>query len=180
MVAAEAHCEDVAAWSMRFADSGPSRPRCYIDLTSLLVITRKSATCCSSTCGLEKQKLARENRYGTTESSRHQPSRASKSFMKIDLGPAGWSAPLLGMAGLSFAIVREQRISKAMRELKGKVVLVTGGSRGLGYAIARELALSGARLALTSRPTDELERAKARLLASGPPRRRMCGYTPAT
>ena len=89
MVAAEAHCEDVAAWSMRFADSGPSRPRCYIDLTSLLVITRKSATCCSSTCGLEKQKLARENRYGTTESSRHQPSRASKSFMKIDLR-SGW------------------------------------------------------------------------------------------
>ena len=86
--------------------------------------------------------------------------------MKIDLGPAGWSAALLGMAGLSFAIVREQRVSKAMRELKGKVVLVTGGSRGLGYAIARELALSGARLALTSRPTDELERAKARLLAS--------------
>ena len=54
-----------------------------------------------------------------------------------------------------------------MRELKGKVVLVTGGSRGLGYAVARELALSGARLALTSRHADELERARARLLASG-------------
>jgi hypothetical protein len=36
-----------------------------------------------------------------------------------------------------------------------------------GYAIARELALSGARLALTSRRLDALERARARLLESG-------------
>jgi short-subunit dehydrogenase len=87
--------------------------------------------------------------------------------MKINPGPAGWPAVLLGIAGLTYAIVREQRVSKAMRELKGKVVLVTGGSRGLGYAIARELALSGARLALTSRHPEELERARARLLATG-------------
>jgi short-subunit dehydrogenase len=87
--------------------------------------------------------------------------------MKIDLGGAGWSAGLFGLAGLSYAIVRRQRVSKAMGELKGKIVLVTGGSRGLGYAIARELALSGARLALTARHADELERARARLVASG-------------
>ena len=87
--------------------------------------------------------------------------------MKIDQGPASWPAVLLGMAGLTYAILREQRVSKAIRELKGKVVLVTGGSRGLGYAVARELALSGARLALTSRDADELERARARLLGSG-------------
>jgi short-subunit dehydrogenase len=87
--------------------------------------------------------------------------------MKFDLGRAGWSAALFGLASLGYAIVRKQRASKAMGELKGKVVLVTGGSRGLGYAIARELALSGARLALTARHTDELERARARLLASG-------------
>ena len=54
-----------------------------------------------------------------------------------------------------------------MRGLEGKVVLVIGGSRGLGYAIARELALSGARLALTSRRLDTLERARARLLERG-------------
>src|ERR1700733_2126899 len=86
--------------------------------------------------------------------------------LKVNLSPVGWSAALLGMAGLTRAVVRQQRVSKAMRELKGKVVLVVGGSRGLGYAIARELALSGARLALTARHLDALERAKARLLAS--------------
>src|SRR3984885_2730091 len=86
--------------------------------------------------------------------------------MKIDSGSAKWSAALLGIAGLTYAVVREQRVSKQMRGLKGKVALVVGGSRGLGYAIARELALSGARLALTARHLDALERAKARLLAS--------------
>ena len=63
--------------------------------------------------------------------------------------------------------IRRRRRSEALRKLKGKVVLVTGGSRGLGFAIARELALSGARLALTSRHLDELERARALLLVSG-------------
>src|SRR3984885_9725567 len=87
--------------------------------------------------------------------------------MKIDRRPAGWSAALLGVAGLAYAIMHKQRVSKARQELKGKVVLVTGGSRGLGFAIARELALSGARLALTARAAAELDRAKARLEASG-------------
>jgi short-subunit dehydrogenase len=106
-------------------------------------------------------------RWGTTERSRSPPCGASKGFMKITPGPAVWPAALLGLAGLTYAIVREQRVSKAVRELRGKVVLLTGGARGLGYAIARELALSGARLALTSRDADQLERARARLLASG-------------
>jgi short-subunit dehydrogenase len=86
--------------------------------------------------------------------------------MKIDRNLGVWSAALLSVASLTYA-VRQQRTATALRALKGKVVLVTGASRGLGYAIARELALTGARLALTSRHMDELERARARLLASG-------------
>jgi NAD(P)-dependent dehydrogenase (short-subunit alcohol dehydrogenase family) len=45
--------------------------------------------------------------------------------------------------------------------LDGRVALVTGGSRGLGLAIARKFAESGADVAITSRSEDKLAEAKA-------------------
>jgi len=52
-------------------------------------------------------------------------------------------------------------------ELAGKAVLVTGGSRGLGAALGRELAGRGARLVLTARGGEELERTVAAIRAAG-------------
>ena len=52
-------------------------------------------------------------------------------------------------------------------QLAGKVVLITGGSRGLGFALARELARHGARLAICARGGDALERARTKLAAEG-------------
>ncbi len=49
-----------------------------------------------------------------------------------------------------------------MDELRGKLVLVTGASRGIGLAIARTLGNAGARLIVTSRHRPQLRRAAAR------------------
>jgi NAD(P)-dependent dehydrogenase (short-subunit alcohol dehydrogenase family) len=45
--------------------------------------------------------------------------------------------------------------------LEGQVAVVTGGARGIGLAITRELAAAGARVAILSRSGDELEQAAA-------------------
>src|SRR5258705_9684268 len=44
-------------------------------------------------------------------------------------------------------------------EFAGKSVLITGGSRGLGLVLARQLAEEGARLTLVARDEAELQRA---------------------
>jgi NAD(P)-dependent dehydrogenase (short-subunit alcohol dehydrogenase family) len=51
--------------------------------------------------------------------------------------------------------------------LEGQVALITGGSRGLGLAIARALANEGAAIALLARPSGELESAREALAATG-------------
>ncbi|MDP9053992.1 MAG: SDR family NAD(P)-dependent oxidoreductase [Acidobacteriota bacterium] len=52
-------------------------------------------------------------------------------------------------------------------DLTGEVVLITGGSRGLGLAMASRFASRGCRLAICARDKEELERARMGLAASG-------------
>jgi 3-oxoacyl-[acyl-carrier protein] reductase len=54
-----------------------------------------------------------------------------------------------------------------VQELQGQVALVTGGSRGIGLAIARELAQAGARLALVARDGERARAAAAELPGEG-------------
>src|SRR5215470_9112584 len=54
-------------------------------------------------------------------------------------------------------------------DLRGKTVLITGGSRGLGFLLAREFAREGARVALCGRDEDTLTRAQDELSAQGAP-----------
>ena len=51
--------------------------------------------------------------------------------------------------------------------LDGRVALVTGGSRGIGLAIARALGAEGARVAIASRTQRELDAARALLEGAG-------------
>jgi NAD(P)-dependent dehydrogenase (short-subunit alcohol dehydrogenase family) len=56
---------------------------------------------------------------------------------------------------------------KAEADLRGAVALVTGGSRGLGLALSRELAQQGCRLAICARDESELEAARIDLQQFG-------------
>ena len=49
------------------------------------------------------------------------------------------------------------------RDVRGRVVLVTGASRGIGLRVAERLARRGARLALTARSVDDLKKLADRL-----------------
>jgi NAD(P)-dependent dehydrogenase (short-subunit alcohol dehydrogenase family) len=63
--------------------------------------------------------------------------------------------------------VREALARRREADLKGKVALVTGGSRGLGFLLARELAACGCRVAILARDGAQLERARMELAAGG-------------
>lgn len=69
------------------------------------------------------------------------------------------AAILLGTAGLlGWRAWRSRQAS-----LRGTIVLVTGGSRGLGFLLAREFAAAGASVVICARDREELARAAAEL-----------------
>jgi NAD(P)-dependent dehydrogenase (short-subunit alcohol dehydrogenase family) len=70
----------------------------------------------------------------------------------------------VGVAGVLAALAarRSRRL-----ELRGRVAVVTGGGRGLGLAISRELVTRGCRVAICGRDGDLIERAVAALCGEG-------------
>src|SRR5688572_2232146 len=72
-----------------------------------------------------------------------------------------WAAAGIG------AFLATRAILGKRYNFKDKVVLVTGGSRGLGLVMARQLAEEGAKLAICARDADELEKARLELADFG-------------
>ena len=82
--------------------------------------------------------------------------------MKKSHGTALYTAQLLtGVAFVAAACILRARPA---RSLRGKVVVITGGSRGLGLALAERFGRSGAKLVLAARNFDELAHARQLLL----------------
>lgn len=75
-----------------------------------------------------------------------------------------WMVPVAAAgAAMGASVIRRFR----GLDLEGKVVLITGGSRGLGLELAREFARHGAKVALAARDPDELNRARKDLERRG-------------
>lgn len=74
-------------------------------------------------------------------------------------------ALLAGAAALA-AWKLSQRFREA--DFRGKTALVTGGSRGLGFLVARELVRQGCRVAICARDRAEIARAAGALHGEGP------------
>ncbi|MBX3162237.1 MAG: SDR family NAD(P)-dependent oxidoreductase [Deltaproteobacteria bacterium] len=79
----------------------------------------------------------------------------------------------LGIALAARAVARWARVY----DLHDKVTLITGGSRGLGLVLARELLDRGARVAICARDPEELHRAHAELAERGPVLAMPCDVT---
>ena len=76
---------------------------------------------------------------------------------------------LLSLAAAGAGLLLGARALRAARAISfdGRVVVIAGGSRGLGLLLARQLAREGARLALLARDEVELQRAARDIEAHG-------------
>lgn len=74
---------------------------------------------------------------------------------------------VLTLGGLALAGCMISRATRRTCSFAHKVVLITGGSRGLGLVLARQLCAEGARVALLARDPDELARARKELAQRG-------------
>lgn len=73
----------------------------------------------------------------------------------------------LALGGAALAGWGIARVLEPHYSFEGKVCLITGGSRGLGLVLARQICAEGGRVALLARDIDELGRAHDELIEHG-------------
>jgi NAD(P)-dependent dehydrogenase (short-subunit alcohol dehydrogenase family) len=79
--------------------------------------------------------------------------------MKLSLG--GFTAGVRTVISSATVFRRDEA------DFRGKVALITGGSRGLGFLLAREFAQQGCRIAICARDPEELDTARKELERQG-------------
>lgn len=87
------------------------------------------------------------------------------AFVKSSFNTKSVGLLAIGLSLVGYTLWRRRPASS----VDGKVAIITGGSRGLGLNLARELGKQGASLALVARDEDELETAAEELRSSGFP-----------
>ncbi len=81
----------------------------------------------------------------------------ARRIASFALGAAAVAAGAALLSRRSHVVDRES--------LRDRVVVITGGSRGLGFALAEDLARGGARVTIAGRDAETVERARERLAA---------------
>src|SRR5918994_2040432 len=101
---------------------------------------------------------------------REGDNRSPKSSGGTSMGAGLRGRASVAAAGIAFGMGLAARVAparKAEADLRGAVALITGGSRGLGLALSRELAQQGCRVAICARDESELEAARIDLQQFG-------------
>jgi short-subunit dehydrogenase len=113
-----------------------------------------------------RENRTRSRRNEETGLLEHAKAEAKKRVKQAAWAAAGTVALGGAAAGVGAWLLWRRRFGRK-EDVRGKVVLITGASRGLGLQMAREFASAGAKLAICARDTKELDWARQDLARGG-------------